>query len=275
MPELPEVHTVATQLASVVVGRRIVDVDDVHSGALSSRSVPLSTLRGQRICSVTRRGKAILIGLDGNATLLVHLRMTGQLVWAAPGHLVESRHLRVRFELDDGAQLSFSDQRRFGYVVLLSPDELRDDRFLGALGPDAMEYPLDAAGLARRLAGRTGTLKAALLDQHVIAGIGNIYADEICWTARVHPARSVLELSEGDLEALAVAIPSVLGRGIELGGATARDYVDGFGERGRFLETAAVYRREGAPCPRCGAAVSKSRVAGRGTHLCAACQPAP
>jgi formamidopyrimidine-DNA glycosylase len=241
-------------------------------------------LIGARVTAARRRAKVLILDLDDACSLVCHLKMTGQMVvrgeedWGA-GHPTDSllarlpdRSTRLEFGFEDGWRLFFNDQRKFGWVRLMPTAAVERLPFIAALGPE----PFDPAGFAefrRRIArhGRT-SIKAALLDQSVVAGIGNIYADESLWAGRVHPARPVAEVSPAKLRQLWRAAAEVMGLSIDLGGSTDRNYVDAEGKRGSYLGFANVFRREGQPCRRCGAIIVKTRVAGRGTHLCPHCQ---
>jgi formamidopyrimidine-DNA glycosylase len=256
-------------------------------------------LVGAAIASVERRGKALIVGLaaDGAAVaggepwcLLIHLKMTGQLVYVDPergerygaghpsGSLVDAlpdKSTRVTLRLDRGV-LFFNDQRKFGYVKLLPRSALAGLDFFRGLGPEPLDRGFSAADLAARLARRPGTsVKAALLDQSVVAGVGNIYADECLWRASIHPATRVRALAPGSAAAILDGIREAMELSLAQGGSSSRNYVDAEGKRGAYLDFAAVYGRTGLPCRRCGAPVAKGRVAGRGTHWCPACQPEP
>jgi formamidopyrimidine-DNA glycosylase len=273
VPELPEVETVVRDLRGPLVGRRLRAVQ-VSRKRLRRRwsAAWAGLLVGRTIGAVERRGKWILIDLGG-PWLLVHLGMTGQLrVTGADEPRLP--HTHVVFALDDGrTELRFRDARRFGSVsYFASRDEL--DAFLDAahLGPEP--FDLDPASWRRRLAGTARCLKAVLLDQTVVAGVGNIYADEVLFRARLHPARPAGDLTPRQADALRRAIPAVLHRAIACRGSTIRDYVGGCGLRGGYQEEFRVYQRTGQPCPRCGTPIERVVLAGRSTHFCPACQPA-
>ncbi|MDR1386705.1 MAG: bifunctional DNA-formamidopyrimidine glycosylase/DNA-(apurinic or apyrimidinic site) lyase [Propionibacteriaceae bacterium] len=241
-------------------------------------------LIGARVAGARRRAKVLILDLDNGNSLVCHLKMTGQMVvrgdedWGA-GHPTDSllarlpdRSTRLEFGFEADWRLFFNDQRKFGWVRLMPTAAVEQLSFIASLGPE----PFDPDGFAefqRRIArhGRT-SVKAALLDQSVVAGIGNIYADESLWAGRVHPARPVAQVSDAKLRQLWRAAAEVMRLSIELGGSTDRNYVDAEGKRGSYLGFANVFRREGQPCPRCGATIVKTRVAGRGTHLCPHCQ---
>ena len=280
MPELPEVETVRRGLEQLVVGRRIVGVDVLNPGSLDA---PLP-LDGVQVTAARRRAKMLMLDLDDGRCLAVHLKMTGQLVVRNPGAdglqpargaqvELPDRSTRVVFDLDDGARLFFNDQRKFGWIRAV-PREVADE-WACAYGPEPMDE--DAWPRFRALVRRhpKTTIKAVLLDQRVVAGIGNIYADEALWGAGVHPASRVGALSDRALHAVLDEAAAVMEMSIELGGSTDRNYVDAEGRRGAYLDFARVFRREGQPCCRCGTTIVKTRVAGRGTHLCPKCQSRP
>lgn len=279
MPELPEVETVRRGLAKLVVGRRVVGVDVLNQGSFPQAA---ELLVGSQFVGASRRAKLLMLEVDGERRLVVHLKMTGQLVvrgvddWGG-GHPSDSligalpdRSTRVIIYLDDGSTLYFNDQRKFGWMRLMSA--LEADALTADYGPEPMDadaWPRFAV-LARRH--DRAVVKAVLLNQLVVAGIGNIYADEALWAARVHPASRVGALSDKTLHNLLEAAAEVMTASIELGGSTARNYVDAEGRRGAYLDFAEVFRRQGQPCRRCGTIIIKTRVAGRGTHLCPKCQ---
>jgi formamidopyrimidine-DNA glycosylase len=228
-------------------------------------------LVGERIAAVERRGKYLLWRLDSGRTLVVHLRMTGSLLHAADGRLPDDAYRRATLALDTGAEVGYRDVRRFGTWELLDAGHLRP--YLAArLGPEPLAASFTAARLARLLAGRRAPIKAFLLDQRRIAGIGNIYADEALWRAQIHPLRPAGELHEGEIARLHRAIRATLRRGVELQGSTLRDYVTPDGRRGEMQREFHVYGRLDEPCDRCGRPIERIVVAGRGTWLCPRCQ---
>jgi formamidopyrimidine-DNA glycosylase len=210
-------------------------------------------------------------------SILVHLRMTGQLLFGVGSTLPpESSATRVILDLDDGSRLLFNDQRKFGRMVVLPTADVSDDPLLARMGPEPLGKGFDVdtrgAGLRRHPGLR---LKSALLDQSVVAGIGNIYADEALWHAGLHPERRCGVVRRPAIDALRDGIVTVLSEGVARGGSTMRNYVDARGDRGGYLDLAAVYGRPGQPCRRCGTAIIKLTVAGRGTHMCPSCQVDP
>lgn len=271
MPELPEVEYIARQLRLELIGRRITAVEAPWLPALSGMSLGefVARLSGRTIVGVDRRGKYLLIVLDDDQVLAVHRRMSGNLIFTAPDE--RDPYARVVFTLDDGRRLVFSDPRKFGRIVLTTREEL--PTLFAALGPEPLEAEFTPEALARRLAGRDRALKTLLLDQAVIAGLGNIYADEALFRARLHPLRLASSLDAREIAALHRAIQETLRLGIEHGGTTFGRHRDVFNEAGRNVEYLNVYRRTGEPCPRCGTPIARITVAQRGTHYCPVCQP--
>ena len=273
MPELPEVETVRRRLGPVLEGATIARVEIVDSRLTRpvDPAFVAEALVGERIAAVERRGKYLLWRLDSGRTLVVHLRMTGSLRHAPAGELPEDAHRRATLQLDTGAEVGYRDVRRFGTWELLDDGHLRP--YLAArLGPEPLAPSFTAARLARLVEGRRAPIKAFLLDQRRVAGIGNIYADEALWRARIHPRRPAGELDEHEIVRLHRAIRAALRRGVELQGSTLRDYVTPDGSSGGMQREFHVYGRLGEPCDRCGHPIERTVVAGRGTWLCPHCQ---
>jgi formamidopyrimidine-DNA glycosylase len=277
MPELPEVETVRRGLAPRLVGR-IITTADIRDGRLTAPRDPLEVsleLGGERVAGVGRRGKYLLFEFETGRTLVVHLRMTG---WFhhRPAGTAEPlpEHVRATFALDDGSELVYRDQRRFGTMRLIEPGELEEYLRLRA-GPEPLSADWTPERLRADLAGRRAPVKALLLHQGIVAGVGNIYADEALWGARIHPLRAGGGLTAAEVRRLHAAVVEALERGIDSRGASIRDYRDVDGERGGMQERFAVYARTGEPCFRCGAPIEKIRVAQRGTHLCPRCTRRP
>ena len=264
MPELPEVETYRTRLEPRLLGRTFdrVEIRD-HRLTLPLDPVEVEAeLEGERVASVERRGKYLVIRFDSGLALVIHLRMTGGFPESP------ASHERAVIDLDDGNGIVYRDVRRFGTWHVFAPDEL--DQYLDVrLGPEPLGRRFTTAFLAERLAGRRAPLKALLLDQRVVAGLGNIYADEALWHARLHPLRTGGELRPEELAALRRGIRHALRRGIARQGA---DLGDGAFAAGSMQDEFRVYARDGEPCPRCRAPIEKTRVAGRGTHYCPVCQ---
>jgi formamidopyrimidine-DNA glycosylase len=273
MPELPEVETIRVAIEPLLVGRRI-ERAELRDERLTRPEPPEAVaqqLVGERVAAVERRGKYLLLRFAGGRVLLIHLRMTGGLR-AAPRD--EETHLRAVLELDDGSTLAYRDVRRFGTWLLLDAEDV--DAYLGSrLGEEPLEPAFTAGALARALAGRRAPVKAAILDQRTVAGLGNIYADEALWRARIHPLRPTGSLDPGEVARLHRGIRAALRLGLARQGATLRDYAGPDGASGSMQEEFRVYGREGQSCERCGTPIEKTRVAGRGTWYCPACQPLP
>lgn len=275
MPELPEVETVVRDLRPRPVGSTIRAVA-VSPQSLRREWLPVWTplVVGRTIAGVSRRGKWIRVPLDGGSTLLWHLGMTGQLTVVQDSRAVAD-HTHVRMTLGDpeGEELRFRDVRRFGSVELWeSPAEL--DAFLDArLGPEP--FDLSAEGFFESLRASARPLKALLLDQKVVAGVGNIYADEALFAARLPPSRKGRDITRAEADALREAVVAVLSAAVAGRGSTIRDYVGGSGLEGTYQDAHAAYGRDGQPCPRCGATIALTRLAGRSTHYCPTCQAAP
>jgi formamidopyrimidine-DNA glycosylase len=272
VPELPEVETVVRDLAPLLAGRRI---RSVAAGAKALRR-PWSAeweplLVGRRVRAVRRRGKWIVIDLAGGASLVVHLGMTGQLT-VAPADQPLADHTHLVFGLDRGtSQLRFRDIRRFGSATLF-PDPAALEQFFRAAGLGPEPFDLDPRYWRERLTATGRCLKAVLLDQRVVAGVGNIYADESLFEARLHPTRPGGRLRRAEAERLRKAVALVLRRAIARRGSSIRDYVGGSGLRGGYQNEFRVYGRTGEPCPRCRTRIEQVRLAGRSTHFCPRCQ---
>jgi formamidopyrimidine-DNA glycosylase len=272
MPELPEVETVRIGIEPVLAGARILEAA-IHDPRLVRPHPPelvAAELTGERVQAVDRRGKYLIVRDESGRVLLIHLRMTGSLLHGPRGSLPDDPHRRAVLGLDNGSDVAYRDVRRFGTWELLEPDEL-DPYLERRLGPEPLGR-LPAARLARRIQGRRAPLKAALLDQRTIAGLGNIYVDEALWYARLYPLRPAGSLDGDELRRLARGIRKALRLGIERQGATLRDYRSPNGASGGMQDEFRVYGRDGEPCPRCGTPIAKMRVGGRGTHFCPSCQ---
>jgi formamidopyrimidine-DNA glycosylase len=280
VPELPEVETIRRQLDEALPGRSVVAVESRWPKSLTARGTEPGALMGRPVVRAWRRGKVLGIDLQDGLTVLVHLRMTGQLLLDpvrrdGPSPL-DTSATRVVLDLDDGSRLVFNDHRKFGRIVVLPTGDVASDPLLSRMGPEPLDAGFDAAALAAGLRRHPGLrVKSALLDQGVVAGVGNIYADEVLWEAGLHPERRAGTLRAPAVRALHAGIVTVLTEGVARGGSTLRDYLDARGERGGYLDVAAVYGRAGSPCRRCGTPIVKTVVVGRGTHVCPSCQPAP
>ncbi len=285
MPELPEVETVKIGLAKLLPGKTIKNVTwDWLKSFPNSQADTDSFLIGAKIVLVKRRAKVLLIELSSKYSLVIHLKMTGQLVFVGrerfgAGHPSESlighlpdKSTRVTLELNEG-KLFFNDQRKFGWMRLIPTAEVPSIDFFKKIGPEPLAASFGAKAFAARLKKRpNSSVKTVLLDQSIIAGVGNIYADESLWGAKIHPLTPVRDLSTQKINNLFEELQYVLRLSIEKGGSTDRNYVNAEGKKGSYMSFARVFRREGQPCPRCGSTIIKIRVAGRGTHLCPKCQ---
>ncbi len=317
MPELPEVETVRRGLAELIVGRAVKNTTVYESPKSfpNDKAAVEQFLYGATVLAVRRRAKVLLIDLSSEYTLVVHLKMTGQLVFikkgSAPpldskvnpesslhhlklgqspradverfgaGHPNDSligelpdRSTRVSIAFTDGSHLYFNDQRKFGWVKLFPTLEVPNIDFMQKVGPEPLEDSFTSKEFIPRIRKRNGTtIKAAILDQTVLAGVGNIYADESLWSTKLHPATRVRDVSDAQLTELLANIKAVMNLSIAHGGSTDRNYVDARGKRGSYLTFANVFRREGQACPRHpDVLIEKTRVAGRGTHICPVCQ---
>lgn len=291
MPELPEVEIVRQGLQQYVAGKVIKSIKSDWAKSLPVSNTDINQyIVGSTILSVDRRAKVLLIHLSSQHTLMAHLKMTGQLVFVSrsehfgAGHPNDSligqlpdKSTRVIITFADGSHLYFNDQRKFGWIKLEQTEGIADRvEFLRKLGPEPVGEQYNFADFRVALQRRARTsIKAAILDQSVISGVGNIYADEALFAARIHPATKVADVSTIKLKRLFIALREVMLMSIRHGGSSDRNYVNAKGEKGSYLRFAKVFRREGQPCPECGGQVVKIRVAGRGTHICPACQKLP
>ena len=265
MPELPEVETIVRRLRVPLLGRRFVQVR-ITWPPMARPSADVINLRlpGQAVTAVARRGKYIVMPLSGGDTLLVHLKMTGDLRVVAPGE-ASHRHDRVVFDLDDGQQLRFNDPRKFGRIYLTQDPA----SIVGQLGPEPLDEAFDETSFAERLGRRSGRIKAVLTDQTFIAGIGNIYADEALFLAGIHPLRRAAELTEQEKRQLYRVIRQVLSAALAHEGSSLRDEAY---RGGRFQELVQVYGRSGQACRVCGSPIQRVRLGQRSTHFCPVCQ---
>ena len=275
MPELPEVETVRARLEPALVGRRLQRVE-ILDPRLTRPFDPAGVaveLEGERIVAVDRRGKYLVVRFDSDRVLLIHLRMTGNLLHGSRGAELarDDPHRRAVVRLDDGSDVVYRDVRRFGTWLLVEPEEL-DPYLAERVGHEPLERSFTTRRLAEALAGRSAPVKAAILDQRRLAGIGNIYADEALWRARIHPLRPAGSLTADEVVRLRKAIRAALEMGIARQGATLRDYRDPEGRQGRMQHEFKVYGRQDEPCPRCGTPIAKTRAGGRGTWYCPQCQ---
>ncbi|RYX79478.1 bifunctional DNA-formamidopyrimidine glycosylase/DNA-(apurinic or apyrimidinic site) lyase [bacterium] len=286
MPELPEVETVRRGLHELIIGRIIKSVHHDTSKSFPNAVADVQAFMiNASITDVRRRAKVLMIDLSTAYTLVIHLKMTGQLVYRGElvfgaGHPNESligelpdRSTRVTLSFTDGSKLFFNDQRKFGWMKLMPTIEVPNIDFMKKVGPEPLEADFTSSEFAARFARRARTsIKAAILDQTVVAGVGNIYADESLWGAKIHPKRLVNTITSGEFELLYTELRAVMNLAIQKGGSTDKNYVNAEGKRGSYMDFARVFRREGLACPRCGNEIIKFKAAGRGTHICPHCQ---
>lgn len=274
MPELPEVETVRRVLDPAVAGRRLERVE-ILDGRLVRPFEPLEVameLEGEVVERLDRRGKYLIFRFESGRVLLVHLRMTGTFVHS-DGSLPDDPYRRAVLRLDNGSDIGYRDVRRFGTWLLLEPGEL-DPYLAERLGAEPFSEAFTPRALGRRLEGRRAPVKAALLDQRSLAGMGNIYADEALWRARIHPLTPAGELRPAEVKRLHAAVREALELGIRRQGATLSDYRMPNGDSGAMQHEFEAYGREGEPCSRCGTPIAKIRAGGRGTWFCPRCQRA-
>jgi formamidopyrimidine-DNA glycosylase len=274
VPELPEVETIVRTLEPGIRGRVVAGTELLFKPLLR-RAGPeaLDALAGRRVLGARRRGKMAVIELEGGLALVFHLKMTGRLVLASRDEPID-KHTRLILRFREGRnELRFVDVRKFGFLACVEGAGADSCPEIAALGPEPLEITL--ADFARAIEGRKGRIKSLLLDQRFIAGIGNIYADEILFDARIHPLTRALFLNKEDVGRLWNSIRRILTRALKAKGSTLRDYVDAEGRAGSFQRLHRVYDRAGEPCSRCGRPIERIVVGGRGTHFCPRCQPRP
>lgn len=289
MPELPEVETIRVGLSQHIIGQKICDVEILYSKNLNNEQVSSAVL-GQAIQGIKRRAKVLIIKLSGGNSLLIHLKMTGQIVLTqnagerfAGGHPTDSmaaplpdKSTRIIFTFTSGDKLFFNDQRKFGWMQLVPTGEVLNHVLVGRLGPEPLTADFTLAGFTAVLARHPGApIKAVILDQSTVAGIGNIYADESLHLARIYPATRVRDLTKPQIKRLFEAIRTILAAGVAHGGTSFAHYVNALGGKGNYLDKARVFNRTGKPCPVCATPIEKIRVSGRGTHFCPYCQKVP
>lgn len=289
MPELPEVEVIRSGLSELIAKKTIEKVNVLNAKSFQASTSSIDVfVNNSTILSVKRRAKILLIELSSGYSLVIHLKMTGQLLFRdnqnksknfAGGHPSDSflsvlpdNHTRVELIFTDSTALFFNDMRKFGWIKLLPTTELKEEKFIAKLGPEPLTGNPTPEYLKRMSRHPKSLVKAALLNQEIVAGIGNIYADEALWGAMIHPKTRVENLSKKQLEDILNAAIEVMSFSINKGGSTDRNYLNAKGEKGNYLTFANVFRKEGKPCPRCGHVIEKIRVAGRGTHICSNCQ---
>ena len=280
MPELPEVETIRRGLAKFIMHQTVVKIEVLCAKSFQG---DITKVEGNHVVALRRFGKALIIDLDNHVSLMIHLRMTGQLIYDgkeryAAGHPSENfvanlpnKQTRVVITLNNGI-LFFNDQRKFGFIKVIPTDQVQNDSFIKKLAPEPWDLTTEEF-YARLQKHSKSCIKATILDQSVICGLGNIYADESLFAAGIHPERKSGSLTTDEAAALLESARKVMDDSINSGGSTMATYVKADGTRGDYLEKfAQVFRKEGQPCPKCGRKIAKIRVAGRGTHICAHCQ---
>lgn len=287
MPELPEVETVRLGLNNLLPGQKITNATHNWPKSFPNAAPDVQQfLVGATIQAVRRRAKVLIVDLSSKYSLVIHLKMTGQLVFRSDnqrfgaGHPNDSlvgelpdKSTRVVVTFQDGGKLFFNDQRKFGWMRLLPTVEVEQLDFFQKVGPEPLSADFTANDFVARLQRRSKSgIKAVLLDQTVVAGVGNIYADESLWAAKIHPEIKVQDAPPAKLQILYAELRRILQLAIQKGGSTDKNYVNAEGKRGSYLSFANVFRRQGQPCPRCGTDIVKLKVAGRGTHICPHCQ---
>lgn len=297
MPELPEVATIVNGLNSVIIDKTIqsfevllpktVWVDDVRAVGDKEVKQAKAFVEGKKIDTITRRGKMIIISISENTIMLIHLKMTGQLIYISSdnqrisgGHPtadmvkdLPTKSTRAIFHFNDGSTLYFNDQRQFGYIKLLTEESLAQHQPFTSFGPEPLTGNFNQSYFTSILSKHPKLkIKQILLDQSLIAGIGNIYADESLFLAKINPARPAAHLSPVDQKNLIRAIKDVLQMGLDYGGTSSQHYVQADGAQGTMQDHLNVYRRTDQPCPVCGTAIERTIIGGRGTHFCPHCQ---
>jgi formamidopyrimidine-DNA glycosylase len=289
MPELPEVETIKAGLSKLLPGKVIADVwHDWHKSFPNAPADVARFMIKATVVQVRRRAKVLIIELSSDYSLVIHLKMTGQLVYEGEsrfgaGHPGKSlvgklpdKSTRVALDFTDGSKLFFNDQRKFGWMRLIPTIQVPEIDFFMKVGPEPLDDDFTVDRFIERLMTRKNSnIKSVLLDQTVLAGVGNIYADEALFAAKIHPSSAVASIPKVKLVTLHNGLRSVLKLSIEKGGSTDKNYVDAEGRKGSYLSFAQVFRKQGQPCPRCGTDIVKIRVAGRGTHVCPRCQKEP
>jgi formamidopyrimidine-DNA glycosylase len=291
MPELPEVETIRLGLEQAIVGLRLTDIEVLNLKSFPSPTELIDAQAiGATLTGLDRRGKVLIMQLDTGYSLLFHLKMTGQMVLVkqdgqryAGGHPTKSmadalpdKSTKVIFRLSDGSILYFNDQRVFGWIKLVPQVEVLRDTLIARLGPEPLTPNFELKGFAAVLARHPRSpIKAVILDQSTVAGVGNIYADESLHLAKIHPATLAGQLTTAQVKRLYQAIKTIIALGLQYGGTSFSSYVNALGAPGNYFDHARVFRRQGLACPVCGTIIIKTRVAGRGTHLCPKCQQLP
>jgi len=274
MPELPEVQTIVNDLQRKIVGSKIVDVwyNWARHIKYPSPEKFKRAIKNSKILKVERRAKNILIHLDKNRLLLIHLKMTGHLLLKRKNKTEKDKHIHLIFYLDDGRTLLFSDIRKFGKVLFGEKEQVFRKAGIDKLGPEPLASNFSLKKFQEIISGRKGKIKTVLMNQNIISGIGNIYSDEVLWLSKISPFRTVSKLSVQEVKNLYRAIQKVLKKAIKLRGSSISDYRDISNKPGTYSAKRLVYKREDEPCPRCGSKIKKARIGGRSTHFCPNCQ---
>jgi formamidopyrimidine-DNA glycosylase len=302
MPELPEVQTIVSGLNHRIIGRKIVKIQVLEPKTIQADIRQLTDkILEQKISSIWRRAKVMIWDLDNGFSLLFHLKMTGQIILDklpsdsnnrksskkiasrfSGGHPTKSMLAKAKlpdkttrgiFDLDDGSKIYFNDQRKFGWIKLMPTSDVMKDSFLATVGPEYSDSSFTQSYLFGELKKRNTSIKIVLLDQKTIAGLGNIYVDEVLHISKINPASKAVNLNRAQSDVLYSSIKSVLRQATKMGGTSFSNYVDSEGEPGDYLKHARVFRRQGLKCQECGTIIIKTKVAGRGTHWCPGCQP--
>ena len=277
MPELPEVESVRQGLTQMIIGEKIASVEVRWENIIESPAVSIfkKKLEGQTVEKVARRGKFLLFYLTDDV-LISHLRMEGKYQFVLPSYgeedATENKHTHVIFYMESGYQLRYLDVRKFGRMSLVERGKEFEHKSLSKLGPEPISEEFKLKAMQDFLSRRTKAIKGVLLDQQIVVGIGNIYADEILFRAKIHPEQSAKTLTEQEETILHKSIIHVLAEAVEKGGTTIRTYENAFGENGNYQDNLKVYGKEGSDCGICGTKIEKIKVAGRGTHYCPNCQ---
>lgn len=271
MPELPEVETIRCNLEQLIIGKKIIAIDIHVPNIIKTDLITFQTeIVGQKFHAVNRRGKYLLFILD-KYVLISHLRMEGKYLLFSQ-NIPDNKHFHIFFHLDDGSTLVYQDVRKFGTMELVVPNQIRDYFQRKKLGPEPTDELFDLREFFEKLKHSKKLIKPYLLDQTLVAGLGNIYVDEVLWKTKIHPERLSFHLTEQEIISLHHEIIRILALGIAEGGTTIRTYHNAFGEDGHMQHFLKVYGQEGKPCPRCKTTIQKIKVRGRGTHLCPTCQ---
>ncbi len=273
MPELPEIETVKRTLSPLIINAQISNCHIEREQIIKHPEAKsfAKRIKGQTIVATGRRGKYLLIHLASGDDLIAHLRMTGRMLCTDQGHPLLP-HTHVIFRLNNGRELRFADTRRFGCLWLKAKDETDDFTGISRLGIEPFDQAFGWKYLKEKLHKRHIAIKQGILDQSILAGLGNIYADEVLFAAKIHPERKTDTISDQEWQAIAANIPPILLSSIANNGTTFSDYLDGAGQKGKNMPNLKAYKRAGLPCVNCGEILLKTRVGGRGTSYCPKCQ---